>query len=194
MENVDWIQTFVLTLTLLVLYFYTAETAALRRETVRQTRIILRPVVIPIFELFSPGNWIFKLKNIGSGSAFNIIIKPLTQNYGIGQITYIFRPIDFLAPQDSKIISLNQFLGGVPHTSSLTDQAFYPIFATSEHKLTILFDDVEGKCYSLSALVIPSAHPGFVEGEIKLGPIGDVKVHERTCIKKIIDRIFQWYP
>jgi hypothetical protein len=59
----DWIQNFILVLTFLVLYFYTAETAALRREAVRQTRVTLRPIVVPIFARETraqAGSFVFK--------------------------------------------------------------------------------------------------------------------------------------
>jgi hypothetical protein len=194
MEIIALAQTMILTITLLVLYFYTAETAALRRETVRQTRIILRPVVVPLFDRSSQTSYIFKLQNIGSSSAFNIRVKPHSKNLGFGNIEYHFRPIDFLSPQTSKVVTITQQLDGQPHQSDLTDKSFFPIYATSEENLLILFDDVEGHTYSLSVTITPSDHPGFWEGVVKLGNIDGLEFQKRGCIKSIIDRIFGWYP
>ena len=109
MDTVAWVQTVVLLVTAVTLYFYTAETAALRRETVRQTKVALRPVVVPIFERKTGTSWIIRLENIGSGSAFNIKIKPHIKDPGALDIEYRFGSIDYLSPQSKAFMWYGQF-------------------------------------------------------------------------------------
>ena len=191
--QIDWIQDAILVLTFIVLYFYTAETAALRRETVRQTRVSLRPVVVPIFEREGT-TWKLMMENIGSGSAFNIRIKPHLTGTGTLDIEYRFLGIDYLSPQDQAEILYEQFMGGEHIQSELRKHTFFPLFATKPHTLIILFDDVEGHGYSLPVTVTPSDHPGSRTGGIKLGAITSPAARDRGKFRKFIDRIFQWYP
>jgi len=194
METVVWVQTIVLAFTLIILYFYAAETAALRRETVRQTKLTARPLIVPVFVPEPRSSYAFRLQNIGSSSAFNVRVQPYMQDIGLGTIQYWFRPVEFIEPQASKWVEATQFLDDKAHKSELTNQTFYPKYATSELHLVIMFDDVEGRTYSIPVKISPSAHPGILDSEVSLGPITGSEDPTRNSFKKFIDRLFQWYP
>jgi len=193
METVAWVQTVVLLITAVILYLYTAETAALRRESVHQTKISLRPVVVPIFSPSSLTSWRLSLKNIGSGSAFNIRISPLVMEGGF-EFGYSFGRIDYLCPQEEKEILISQTIGGEIHYSDLTKYAFFPRFTTSKQELLILFHDVENGAYQIPVFIGPSPSPGREDGEVVLGPVGDSTRHTKSSLKRLIGRLFEWYP
>jgi len=70
----DWlaVQTFAIVLTGAVVIWYTIETQLLRKETQKQTDLLIRPFVI--IEL---KNREFFLKNLGHGPALNVQVRPV---------------------------------------------------------------------------------------------------------------------
>ena len=78
--TVSWIEiinTIVLAVTAGIIAWYTVETHRLRRETVRQNELQLRPYVVPSFSA-TRDSYKLELKNIGKGTATNVRIDTLT--------------------------------------------------------------------------------------------------------------------
>ena len=152
----------------------------------RQTRIALRPVVVPLFLPASHTSWQLKVKNIGSGSGFNIKIRPVVIEAGF-EFGYQFGQVKFLCPQDEEEVSITQTIGDEPHQSEMTKYSFFPRYATAEHRLVILFEDVEGSAYRLPVNIKPAPRPAFQEGEVILSAIEGVPHLKRCLLKRCLD-------
>src|SRR5262245_32630560 len=76
---IDWLNSSVLTATGAVIAWYTVETYRLRREAQRQTELQNRPFLL--VECPSGGlNGEVVLRNVGSGVALNVSIRPIEIN------------------------------------------------------------------------------------------------------------------
>jgi len=165
MEIAVWIQTLVLLITGVFVCWYTIETAGLRHEMVRQNQIILRPVVVPIFD-DGPGRYVFKLQNVGTACAFNLRVQPIKQVFGEGstlQVTHETRfvPIDYLAPGHTKELESSEFSDGKPANAQVLQNKFFPRRVKSPITIMIEFEDVEGGGYEHPITVGPPTriHP-----------------------------------
>lgn len=83
-------------LTLLVLVRYTFETIRLRKAAQTQNRIPLLPIVALSLDVHSST---FSIRNFGKGSAFNVVIRPLS---GRGEASVRFEHPDMLAPGEER--------------------------------------------------------------------------------------------
>lgn len=154
-----WAQTFILAVTACFVCWYTRETASLRRETVRQNEINLRPIVVPIFEE-GRNQHVFKLRNVGAACAFNVRVQPIKHMFGQSKSHQIphdtrFEPLDWLAPGETSEIHFTEFSNNNPVDGTFLQNKFFPARVTSPVTITIAFNDVEGGRYALDISVEP---------------------------------------
>jgi len=71
-QTIQIVNVFLIGATVVLLFFYTKQTYLLRKATVAQNELMLRPSIIAL-----SGNNGIRLKNIGNGSAINIYIEEI---------------------------------------------------------------------------------------------------------------------
>ena len=184
-----WTQVVILTLTAFVLYLYTLETAALRRESVHQTKIALRPVVVPVFELGREPS--FRVQNIGANTAFNIRVK--LQELGTTcKWEYRFGSIPRLQPEKLETVPMEELIGGEQVEPVPT--VWFPDRSSKERELTIGFEDIEGGKYGLKVLIHARSNRIGPQGDYDLGPVTEVHDPSPTrVVVRFFHKLLDWY-
>jgi len=107
--TVQIIQTLILFGTALVVWIYTKETKLLRKETKKQTDLMIRPFVILYYDVtcqaidnISVGKPEVKIKNIGNGAAINVRVEDVGTN--MNQTLKCTQKIDVLPPDQERVI------------------------------------------------------------------------------------------
>jgi hypothetical protein len=185
-----WAQVGILSLTALVLYLYTLETSALRRATVRQTQIALRPVIVPVFEFGREPK--FKVKNIGANTAFNIRVKPHELDTQI-KWEYRFGSIPVLEPGKDAEIQIEQSIEGEPADLETTRHSFFPRYSTSESELAIEFGDTVGGRYMLKVQIHPRENFINAKENYEIGPVIQKPPAIPTGIRAFCHWLLDWY-
>ena len=162
---------------------YTAETVKLRAETVRQSKLSLRPVVLPEFiDQDVLGN--FRLKNCGNGCAINIQVMPVgTMRFaggnavgGFGVIETRFDAIEYLASGETKNVEGSIYSDGQPLGQGVLDDWFHPRLPGGDETIEIRFSDVEGGRYQLRLQIVAGEDLARLPRTVRLGQIEDVAV------------------
>ncbi len=153
-----WVEIVVPLVTAVLVAWYAVETTRLRRETVRQTEIALRPAIVPIFEE-AQGRHILKVKNVGNATGFNVRIQTIHHEFGkpyrlIRHETQ-FDAIDFLEKDEVKEVRFREYSNGKPSDESFIQNKFFPTHVTSPTTVMIFFDNVEGGPYESETCVEP---------------------------------------
>ena len=160
----------VLTITAVIIAWYTWETHKLRREMVRQNEIHLRPYVVLFFSTHREG-YKLELKNIGSSTATNIQIESFTLQFNdplgewMGPLQFEFGTIDWLSAGSSVEVEVR--CNGRRETFWISTLA--PQRTPVQWTLRVLFDDVEGGRYLLEFDVMPPEVPDSTN--VKVRPI-----------------------
>jgi len=169
MECAVWVQTFVLFVTAGFICWYTIETAGLRREMVRQNGIALRPVVVPVFEV-TGGKGVFRLRNIGHGSAFNLRVAPIEVLPAVDadattpKLEVRFDPLSYLPSGDTRLVRFFACSSGRENlTYGDCTQNFFPGYTHAEKIMKIDFDDVESGRYEQTIRIKPTTLDSNVE-------------------------------
>jgi len=167
-ELVEWIQTIVLAITAVIVWRYTVETARLRRETVHQNEIALRPVVVPVFETRGKEPS-FRLKNIGEASAFNVRVEaiPLFPDW---KWDLTFEQLHYLAQGEEREVRIIPLAEG-KSVRTVSGHSFFPQYSQEEKRIRIRFSDVEDSKYSLEVTVRPPKNCFSPIQDVELGPI-----------------------
>jgi len=181
-----WVQTIVLALTAYLIWRYTkatekytSETAALRAETVRQTKLSVRPIVLPEFPVAGAGSN-FRLRNCGEGCALNIQILPVgtihfnAGELGMGHIESRFEPIDYLPAGETVEVNTSTWANDQKLQNSPFDHWFLPRLTGEETTIEITFGDVEGRRYKLQAIILAEQNIGNLPRKVRLGRIEDI--------------------
>jgi hypothetical protein len=156
---------------------YTIETAALRNEAVRQTKISLRPIVLPQFEerLDKFG---FRLSNYGSGCAININVKPVRiEGYKdvLGVIELRSDSVNYLASGDSTQVNLTPYSDGARWKGSeFKDWLNLAFRGGQETVVEITFGDIEGARYTVRTTISASDATEPLR-KVKVGTINEIK-------------------
>lgn len=157
---------------------YTAATAALLAETVRQTKLSVRPIVLPEFPTNGPGD--FWLRNCGEACAVNIQVLPVGTTHfdgaelGMGHIESRFEPIDYLPVGKAMEVDTSTWANEEKLQDSPFDNWFLPRFPGEETTLIITFGDVEGRRYRLRVVIPAEQNIANCPRTVRLGPIEDV--------------------
>jgi hypothetical protein len=180
-----WTQTAVLAFTAYLIWRYTnatekytAETAALRAEAVRQTKMSVRPIVLPEFPAAGVGN--FRLRNCGEACALNIQVLPVgTMHFdggelGMGQIESRFEPIEYLPADEAAEVNTSTWANEQKMQNSPFDHWFLPRLTGEETTITITFDDIEGRRYRLQAIIPAEQNLANLPRKVRLGRIEEV--------------------
>lgn len=116
---IDWLTFGVITMTLLVMTWYTIETCRLRRvakeqldELVRQRRLSVMPTVLPEVRHDS-GAQVFRLTNIGKGIATNIRIQDVYPSDSLPNTYYRFSEVPLIRPDQYANVPYEEYLSGV---------------------------------------------------------------------------------
>jgi len=153
-----WVEIVVPLVTAVLVAWYAVETTRLRRETVRQTEIALRPAIVPIFEE-APGRHILKVKNVGNATAFNVRIQTIHHEFGKPNVLIRhetqFNPIDFLEKDQVAEVRFQEYSNGKPTDESVIQNKFFPTLVTSPTTVMIFFDNVEGGSYESETRIEP---------------------------------------
>jgi hypothetical protein len=168
MSWIEVINTVVLFVTAVIIAWYTVETYKLRRETVRQNEINLRPYLVPSFPETREG-YKLEVKNIGNGTATNIRINIPPMNFTDVQVQWKYEvtPLDWLESGSSieaklwhngQLSMMNILL--VPQANRFQlIEADGPRQMGVPWVLRLLFDDVEGARYLLEFDITPTERP-----------------------------------
>lgn len=154
------VQTLVLAITAWLVWRYTIETAALRKEMVRQNNLSLRPLVLPEFRRDEHGKLQFWVRNVGNACAVNVEISPrkIADPKG-GPFEVRFQRCSFLPSGKDNLMEFSTWLGGSPYNSN-DPGGYYPPFPSQPlgktEESTISFSDVEGQRYR----IVITIHPG----------------------------------
>lgn len=127
--------------TVIVVLYYTLETARTRRELVLQNQRAVLPFITVDFE-----NDVFSLKNIVASPALNVSIDPIPVS-GDFNLKIVFAIAYTLSREDGS--------QSMPYNSMIDDKAsgsrlswarnFFPQQSSVERRMTIRFQTVEGK-------------------------------------------------
>jgi len=160
---------------------YTAETGALRAETVRQTKLSLRPIVLPGFPEVE-GVLGFRLENCGTGCAINVVITPFgTDRYEgakfkFGHIESRFEPQKYLASGASApIYVLTLGDGQLLRGPTMFDLWFHPCRPGPETSIEILFDDIEGRRYRVWSTITAEFDWDKLPRDVRVGTVEELK-------------------
>jgi hypothetical protein len=161
-----WVQTGVLAVTAGFVWWYTRETAKLRKEMVRQNKLTIRPIILA--EITREQNPRFSLKNVGSGCAINVVVT--AKNYGDvkgSQIIGRFEPVEYLPAGVERQVEYFIEVDGRRHNP----QAPGDYWPASGGKFEIRWEDIEGRGYFVAAEMPPS-----VTGRkyFNLGPVKEL--------------------
>jgi hypothetical protein len=134
---------FTLLVTLFVVAWYAWETKKLKEETIRQTQLSQRPLVVMEW-IDNPGNYV--VKNIGNGVALGIIVEDidLIEEPSLG---YEFRTIDLLSPNESRKLLVKQIEGDRPEAQLFVMAALSPLSATRDFTYSISYSDIDNNIY-----------------------------------------------
>ncbi len=158
---------------------YTEETAALRKETVRQGRMSLRPIVLPEFP-DDHGRLLFRLRNCGIGCALNVRVPPVrTDRYAqgdvnFGQIESRFDAVGYLTGAGETWVESETFADGQKLANSPFKQWFHPSRPGPETTIEITFGDVEGHQYKVAAKIAQQFDLDQLPREVLIGSIQDI--------------------
>jgi hypothetical protein len=180
-------QTIVLALTAILVWRYTKatekytdEAAALRREAVRQTKISLRPLVLPEFTS-AQGQLHFELRNCGVGSAVNLVLPNITTNhYAAGEINFgmiesRFAPIAYLPSGERVQVGISTFADGAAlGAESMFRDWFHPRRPGPEITIQIQFQDIEARRYRLRVTVNAEHVLGNLPRSVIIGAIEEI--------------------
>jgi hypothetical protein len=134
----------VLTATFGAIIWYSIETRGLKKETIKQTRLRLRPLIILfqgalVDELFAI--------NIGNGPALKVKIEDICIiNAGNISLTYSFRIIDVLIPQKKEQLKIFIKESNRP-AEHFELAAIFPGLTVKPRKFAIRYRDVENNEY-----------------------------------------------
>ena len=170
--TVSWIEiinTIVLAVTAGIIAWYTVETHRLRRETVRQNELQLRPYLVPSFSEHQDG-YKLALKNVGRGTATKICIDSVVINLTdpVVQWKYEFSTIDWLEcglSGDPKVWCNGRATNSINILHAPQVNRFQISDANGDRQggspwtLRVLFDDVEGGRYLQEFDITPSERP-----------------------------------
>jgi hypothetical protein len=140
---------------------YTEEATLLRRETVRQNRIALRPIVLPEFGA-TRERLLFQVRNCGAGCAVNVVIEPIsagwqeipTGNVASGEVVSRFDGVDYLPAGDCAEVPASEYVNGQRLDGGVYSYWFHPAKAVGPRiELNISFEDVEGRAYRICATI-----------------------------------------
>ncbi len=185
MEIAVWFQTAVLAFTAYLIWRYTnatekytSETATLRAETVRQSKLSLRPIVLPEFPSVGTAG-IFRLRNCGVGCALNICVMPFgTMHFpgdelglGMGQIESRFEPIGYLVSGETAEVKPSTWANNHKMQNSPFDYWFHPRVPGDETTIEIRFSDVEGGRYRLRVVILAEQNIANLPRKVRIGAI-----------------------
>jgi beta-lactamase superfamily II metal-dependent hydrolase len=147
-----WVQTGVLAVTGVLVWWYTRETARLRKEMVRQNKLTIRPIVLA--EVVQEQRRRLSLRNVGNGCALNVTLSPKTYGSVRGnEVTGRFEPVEYLPAGDQRQVEYFLDIDGTP----ATPQSQGDVWPASGGKFEISWEDVEGQGYLVAAEMPPSS-------------------------------------
>jgi hypothetical protein len=158
---------------------YTDETSQLREETVRQTRISVRPIALPEFPVEGE-RLIFRLHNCGNGCAVNVRVRPVqTERYAQGAINFgriesTFDVVGYLAAGSKTSIESKTFADGQELVNTLFTEWFHPSRTGPETIIRVRFEDVEGRLYEVTATIAEGFDQNRLPRNVQLGSIQDL--------------------
>jgi len=175
-----WIQTAVLAATAALVWWYTRETALLRKEMVRQNRLALRPIVVPEFSVDNsqaPPTLQLTLSNVGHGCASNIRLLPLSvpdeylkqMNFPPAQVH--FSETAYLAGGGKAEVSFRLISEGKALPHSVFREFFFPLYPGPEVNLVVSFSDVEGGRYRIKVTVEAEQDETKLPRRVGIGPV-----------------------
>ena len=148
--------------TLVVLIIYTRETWLLRKQAVRQTSIMQRPVVIIDFIMppseLNQQKFAFNIRNIGFGPAFNITIPMIrrTVDFPVSTVrcNTTFRPLNnVLEKGESGAVYFESTLEGHTDDTAFGRAWWNPRSPGDAVPLLVSFQDAEGTGYENPILI-----------------------------------------
>jgi len=158
---------------------YTAETAALRAETVRQNKLSLRPIVLPEFPMVQ-GELGFQLRNCGLGCAVNVQVAPIETNryaggeIDLGRIESGFEQVDYLSSGERADVRVGVYANGQPLGETLVRYWFHPRQRGPQTAIEIFFADVEGNRYRLQATVASESDLARLPRKVRIGSVEEL--------------------
>ena len=160
-------QTWTLVVTGVVLLWYTWETSELRRATVLQTEVQLRPFVV--LELWSPS---FRLRNFGTHPALNVTVDPVTIEAPGSQIEVRFPArLPVLPPGGGWTVPTESWKDGVQLAYDMFSAHLQSTVAEQRLTATVRFQDIEGRSYRVPVAVAPGiVEVGAVQAELRDQP------------------------
>ena len=166
-QHLDGIYKVAVILTFVVIVWYTKETYQLRKEMVRQNRLSLRPIVVPVFT--SLGSLTINISNVGAGCALNVRVSAvrIAEDVNFPEREIRFNRVSCLNAQTNEPLLHSIWESNKPATRGTGVSVFTTI---SKKQLTIEFEDVEGQKYITTAML---NHDGFGHYFFDLGAIKD---------------------
>jgi len=155
MSWIEIINTVVLAITAAIIAWYTVETYRLRRETVRQNELQLRPYVVPTFSAKRDG-YKLELKNIGKGTATNVHLDTLSIDLGGSEEQWRakFSSVDYIEPGSKTEPGMSS-----NRLPKFLSTMLVPSDSAVPWTLRVLFDDIEGGRYLLEFDIMPPQIP-----------------------------------
>ena len=150
-KNPSTTQTMVVTLTGLVIIWYTYETYKLRLDTQLQTEISQRPFVSA--KLIDNN---LEVINIGNGAALNIYIKPIEVDQAEQILIKFPESIPVLRPGHSNLVSAECFMQGRP-VGDVFLAHLDPRYANQELIIEIVFQNIELREYRTRERIMPGS-------------------------------------
>jgi hypothetical protein len=145
--TLDWLHDSALATwaTVIVVLYYTFETARTRRELVLQNQRAVLPFITVDFE--DEG---FSLKNIAASPALNVSIDPIPVSDDFS-LKVVFAIAYTLSREDgSQNMPYNSMVGDTASPSRLSwARNFFPQQSSVERRMTIRFQTVEGKRFQI---------------------------------------------
>lgn len=136
--------------TLLAVIWYANETRKLRIETVNQTELSLRPIIVLSYYANASSQRIFKIENIGKAPALNVKIDdiPIIKKDGGIHIRYIFNKINIIVQNEKRDITGKiKENGNCSRNSHLFMSHFSPRSAVRSYDFIINYRNVNNKPY-----------------------------------------------
>ena len=157
---------------------YTHETAGLRAESVRQNKLLLRPIVLPLF--YRENTLGFWLKNCGQGCAVNVGVSPVsTRRYAEGEMSFgeietRFGTLDYLPSEAVELVAYSTYADGQSVTGTPFLHWFHPSEPGEEIRLLIIFEDIEGRQYEIPARILAEMDLARLPRKVEVGKIREV--------------------